>query len=118
MRRLLIRAGGIGDCIVTFPAMQALATTDTEVWITPECRPLVSFAARTRSIAATGLHLLRVPGFASPDLETALASFDSVVSWYGRGHAAVQRELRRMSPGAHLLDSCPPPDCGVHAVDF
>jgi len=93
MRRLLIRPGAIGDCILTFPAMEALAPA--EVWVPRAVVPLVRFAGHVEAIADTGLDWLAIPGvegLARPVLDR-LAGFDEIVSWYGAGrpefHAAV-----------------------------
>jgi heptosyltransferase-3 len=118
MRRLLIRGGGIGDCIVTFPAMEALAVAYTEVWITPQCATLLPFASHVRSIAATGVHLLRYPGLAPNELNHALRSFDSVITWYGTNRKSTGEALRKIVPEACFMESCPPADGGMHAVDF
>jgi ADP-heptose:LPS heptosyltransferase len=83
LRRLAIRPGAIGDCILTFPAMQALAPA--EVWVPRPIVPLVRFADRVEALADTGLDWLAIPGvegLAQPVLER-LAGFDEIVSWYG-----------------------------------
>lgn len=82
MRRLLIRPGAVGDCIVSLPAMEALRASYTEVWTTSVNLPLIRFAGRVRSIASTGLDLLEL-GQAPPALLETLSSFDDIVSWYG-----------------------------------
>lgn len=85
MRRLLIRPGAIGDCLLTFPAMKALKAGYTEVWVPSVMKPLVQFADRVDSIANTGLDWLAIPGVEGlqrPVLER-LATFDEIVSWYG-----------------------------------
>lgn len=85
MRRLLIRPGAIGDCLLTFPAMEALQADYTEVWVPGVMKPLVQFADRVDSIASTGLDWLAIPGVEGlqrPVLER-LGTFDEIVSWYG-----------------------------------
>ena len=42
MRRLLIRPGAIGDCILSFPAMEYLKADYTELWISSAAVPLVA----------------------------------------------------------------------------
>ena len=80
MRRLLIRPGAIGDCILSLPALEAARADFTEVWAPRPVLPLMRFADRTRAIADTGLDLLGVVEQARvPELE----SFDSIYSWYG-----------------------------------
>ena len=60
MRRLLIRPGAIGDCIVSLPALEYLRADYTEVWAASANLPLIRFADRARSIASTGLDLLEL----------------------------------------------------------
>ena len=60
MRRLVIRPGGIGDLIVSLPALESLKTAYLEVWTTPRNVPLVRFADRVRPIDATGLDLVGI----------------------------------------------------------
>ena len=83
MRRLLIRPGAIGDCILSFPALEAARADYTEVWAPRAVLPLIRFADCTRAIADTGLDLVGVVEYARvPALET----FDSIYSWYGARH--------------------------------
>src|SRR5437879_3176602 len=84
MRRLLIRPGAIGDLIVSLPALECLRAGYTAVWAPERNLPLIRFADAVRSIGATGLDLLGLPGIAPPPpLITTLRSFDSIISWYG-----------------------------------
>src|SRR5260370_38306056 len=81
MRRLLIRPGAIGDLIVSLPALECLQAEYTEVWAPERNLPLIRFAGGVRSIGATGLDLLGLPGIAPPPALTAtLRSFDSIVA--------------------------------------
>lgn len=80
MKRLLIRPGAIGDCILTFPAMEALRADYTEVWVPRPIIPLVRFADRVRAIPDTGLDLV---GLTDSSAFRLLAEFDEIVSWYG-----------------------------------
>lgn len=111
MRRLLIRPGAIGDCIVSLPALEHLRTGYTEVWVSGQNAPLIQFADRVRSIASTGLDLLGIVD--SPVLET-LRSFDEIWSWYGTNRPEFREAVAdlpfRFFPAL--------PSDGVHAVDF
>ena len=83
-RRLLIRPGAIGDCILSLPVLEAARPTEgpsyLEVWAPRPVLPLIRFADSTRAIADTGLDLVGVLDDARvPMLET----FDSIYSWYG-----------------------------------
>src|SRR3954452_536513 len=82
MRRLVIRPGGIGDVILSLPALQLLAGPDDEIWVPARMVPLIRFGPRARAISATGLDLL---GVTDPPAQLVdhLRAFDSIVSWYG-----------------------------------
>ncbi len=60
MRRLLIRPGAIGDCILSFPALESLCSGYTEIWLPGPVAPLVDFADRVCPISSTGLDLFGV----------------------------------------------------------
>ena len=60
MRRLLIRPGGIGDCLTCFPVMALLRAEYTEVWVPSPVVPLVQFADRVRAISSTEIDLLGI----------------------------------------------------------
>ena len=117
MRRLIIRPGAVGDCILALPAMEFLRTGSTEVWVASPNVPLIRFADRVRAIAATGLDLLGIPDREPPPalLET-LAGFDSIVSWYG----ANRPEFRAAVAGLpfEFLPALPAADAGLHAADL
>ena len=104
MRRLLIRPGAIGDCILSLPALEASRGTYTEVWAPRRVLPLMRFADRARAIADTGLDLV---GVVEQARVAQLESFDSIYSWYG----ANRPEFR--SAVAHLpftfFPALPPP---------
>jgi len=93
MRRLLIRPGAIGDCIMSLPALEAARAAYTEVWAPRVVLPLIRFADRTRAIADTGLDLVGVVENASvPPLET----FDSIYSWYGTNRPEFRDAVRHL----------------------
>ncbi len=117
MRRLLIRPGGIGDCILSFPALEFLKADYTEVWVRGEVAPLVRFADRVCSIASTGLDLVGLPELEAPGaLLERLRSFDSIVSWYG-GNRVEFREAVKDLP-IRFLRALPPAAERIHAADF
>ena len=92
-RRLLIRPGAIGDCILALPELEAARADYTEVWVPRAVLPLFRFAERTRAIADTGLDLVGVlPGVQVP----ALRSFDSIYSWYGARHPEFREAVRHL----------------------
>src|SRR4051812_8420528 len=119
MRRLLIRPGGIGDCLTCFPAMAWLTADYTEVWVPSTMVPLVQFAAHARSIASTGLDLLGLDDAKlPPSLRSDLLQFDEVVTWYGSNRSAFRRAALEMNPNWHFLPALPPADYPGHVTDF
>lgn len=117
MRRLLIRPGAIGDCILSLPALEALRTAYTEVWVPEASVPLIRFADRVRAIGSTGLDLVGIEGLEPPrTVFEELARFDSIVSWYG----ANRPEFRAVLAGfpVRFFPALPPAGCRIHACDF
>jgi hypothetical protein len=113
-RRLILRPGAIGDCVVSLPALEHLRAGYTEVWVAQGNVPLVRFAHRARSIGSTGLDLLEL-GLAPPGLIEQLAGFDDIVSWYGSARSAF-REAAAGLPFRFF--SALPSHAQMHAVDF
>ena len=110
-RRLLIRPGAIGDCILAFPELEAARADYTEVWAPRAVLPLIRFADRTRAIADTGLDLVGV----LPDAQVpALQSFDSIYSWYGTQHAEFREAVRHLP--VTFFPALPPSAQGVPRI--
>lgn len=117
MRRLIIRPGALGDFIVSLPALECLRTSYLEVWTASAHLPLIQFADRARSIPSTGLDLVAVTE-PPPNLWESLATFDSVISWYGASRQEFRQAVRHLPftffaalPAAGALPK-------QHAVDF
>ncbi len=118
MRRLLIRPGGIGDCILAFPALQHLKADYTEVWIPSPVLPLISFADAVRPLASTGIDLVGVGELEAPaHFKAALNGFDSVVSWYGANRPEFREALLSLGVPCEFHPALPV-DYGGHATDF
>jgi len=118
MRRLLIRPGAIGDCIVSLPALQSISGDDTEVWVAAQNVPLVRFVRRVRAISFTGLDLLEIYAADAPaSLLETLRSFDSIVSWYGTARAEFHKVTERLGLPFVFLPALPAAG-SRHAVDF
>lgn len=116
-RRLLaIRPGGVGDCILSFPAIESLrARCDyLEVWVPHALVPLVHFADRVRAISSTGLDLMGIPGIDPP--AGLMRDFDAIVSWYGGNRDEFRHATAHLPMEFH--SALPPAECSVHAVDF
>ena len=119
MRRLLIRPGAIGDCILALPALEYLKAEYTEVWAPSPVVPLIRFANAVQAIAATGLDLVGVGDLKTPAaLRTKLQSFDSVVSWYGANRAEFREALLKLGLPCEFHQALPPAGFAGHATDF
>ena len=140
MRRLIIRPGAIGDCILALPAMESLKADYTEVWVAGPNVPLIRFADRVRSIASTGLDLVGIPGYgpknpgtlrasyAGPStcesprarsqdsLAACFSSFDLIVSWYGYAREDFRAAVAQFP--FQFLPALPPKESRLHAADF
>jgi heptosyltransferase-3 len=117
-RRLIIRPGGIGDCILSLPAIEHLRTEETEVWVPSPIVPLIRRAPAS-AIASTGIDLLGLPGVEPPAaLIATLGSFDSIVSWYGTNRAEFRDAVRELGLPFQFLDALPEPGAKIHAADF
>ena len=119
MRRLLIRPGGIGDCILSLPALECLRADFTEVWAPSPVLPLIRFADSVRSIASTRIDLLGLPGIDPPRaLLERLESFDSIVSWYGANREEFRAAVLELGLPFKFFAALPEPDGRIHAADF
>jgi heptosyltransferase-3 len=123
LNRLLIRPGAIGDCILSFPALEHLKAEYTEVWVPSAVVPLVQFADRVRSLAASGIDLLGIGDVVvAAALLERLASFDEIVSWYGSQRPEFRAALHNINPRCVFHAALPPeasfPGQRLHATDF
>ena len=114
LKRLIIRPGAIGDCIVSLPALEYLRTDYTEVWVSGQNRSLIRFADRVRSIASTGLDLVGFDDLGRHALEE-LSRFDSIVSWYGTNRPEFREAVSHLPFDFH---DALPREGRIHAVDF
>jgi heptosyltransferase III len=117
LNRLLIRPGAIGDCLLSFPALEHLKADYTEVWVPSAVMPLVQFADKVGSIAGSGIELLGV-GDREPSmaLRERLKRFDEIVSWYGQKRPEFRDALERINPRCVFHAALP--DSKAHAADF
>ncbi len=119
MRRLLIRPGGVGDFVLSLPAMGCLRAEYTEVWAAAQNVPLARFADRADSIVSSGLDALGIPERTAPvRLVERLRGFDSIVSWYGAGRQEFRQAVSGLGLPFEFFTALPAPVPGVHAVDF
>lgn len=119
MRRLLIRPGAIGDCIVSFPALEFLRTEYTELWVPSPVVPLIQFADRVYPLSSTGVDSLGIEGLEPPNrLTNRLSSFDEVVSWYGTNRPEFRSALTASCRRCTFLPALPSAGLSCHATDF
>jgi heptosyltransferase-3 len=115
----LIRPGGIGDCILCFPALEYFKSDYTEVWVPTDIVPLIRFADSVRPIGSTGLDLMGLPGVDLPRaLVEKLHSFDSIVSWYGANRDEFRAQTRQLGLPFQFFPALPSPGERIHAADF
>jgi ADP-heptose:LPS heptosyltransferase len=117
MRRLAIRPGGIGDFIVSLPALEHLAAAGPlEVWTAARNVPLVRFT-QARGIAGTGLDLL---GITDPParLVESLNQFDTIYCWYGANRPEFREAVSRLNLPFDFFRALPPAAHRGHAIDF
>ena len=118
-RRLLIRPGALGDCILSLPALAHLRAPYTEVWAPTAVLPLIRFADSVQAIGATGLDRVGVGDLKpAPALIAKLRSFDSIVSWYGANRPEFRDVLAQLGLSCEFHPALPPADFAEHAVDF
>jgi heptosyltransferase III len=119
MRRLLIRPGAIGDCIVSFPALESLRTDYTEIWVPKPVVPLVQFGDRVHPIGSTGLELFGIEGLDAPaELLDRLGSFDHVVTWYGSNRPEFRSALAAVCRQCTFFEALPTAAVQECATDF
>lgn len=78
-----------------FPAMEALRSRYTEVWVSRPVVPLVLFADRVRALADTGIDKAGLPGVDAPVLRE-FERFDRIVSWYGSAREDFRAAVTKM----------------------
>jgi heptosyltransferase-3 len=114
----MIRPGGIGDCILSLPAMEHLRSDYTEVWVPTAIVPLIRFA-EARAIATTGIDSLGLAGVDPPAaLMARLRQFDSIISWYGSNREEFREQMRQLGLPFQFLAALPDPCARIHAADF
>jgi ADP-heptose:LPS heptosyltransferase len=120
LKRLIIRAGALGDCILAFPAMEQLAADcESEIWAPSAVTPLIRFASVVRSLASTGIDMIGLDGIPTPEqFANRMRSFDSIVSWYGANRHEFREAIAAISVACEFHQALPSPQDDEHAVDF
>jgi ADP-heptose:LPS heptosyltransferase len=122
-RILLLRAGAIGDFILTLPALAALRAAWPEARIvlfghprTHELALAAHVVDEVRSIDAADVARLHIwPAAISRDFSSLLKSFDLAVSWLSDPDEVVCRNLR--NEGIPIVAACSPKPAFGHACE-
>jgi heptosyltransferase-3 len=118
MRRLLIRPGAIGDCIVALPALEHLKAEYTEVWVPSAVVPLIRFADRVRRLPSA-IDRLALPGLDPPAAVLQdLRTFDSIISWYGSNQPEFRSRVQDLGLPFRFFPALPSGNERIHVVDF
>lgn len=118
-RRLILRPGAIGDCILSLPSLEHLICGYTEIWISASVVPLVRFGQKVRALSETGIDRFGVEGVALPDLVAeTLRSFDSIVSWYGTNRPEFRQAVHDLGIPCEFHAALPARDYPGHAAKF
>ncbi len=119
MRRIILRPGAIGDCILALPAVEHLVADYTEVWISTPVVPLISFPDKVRPLSSTGIDKVGLADIPfAPELRRYLKDFDSIVSWYGTNRPEFQEAVRNLGIDCVFLAALPSDDFEEHAGRF
>ena len=118
MRRLLIRSGAVGDCLVALPVMEFMRADYVEVWLPSPVVSLVQFADQVVPLLSTGIDRAGIGEPMSERLKQRLSGFDEIVSWYGTNRPEFRAEVAGVASRVHFFPALPPPGCGMHVTDF
>lgn len=119
MKLLVIRPGGLGDLLVSLPALAHLAErlrAEIEIAGDPGRLALLEgspYATRCLSLEELGLHAL----FTSdppPELLARLRAYDAIVSWFGAGDPVYRAHLEALGPPVVIARGTPAPEARVH----
>src|SRR5258708_510050 len=118
LRRLLIRPGAVGDCIVALPSLERMKADYTEVWVPSQIVPLIQFADRASRLPSA-IDSLGLPGIDPPvGLLDHLRGFDSIVSWYGSNQPLFRKNVGDRGLPFQFFPALPPVSGQTHIVDF
>jgi len=107
MKKLLIRPGAIGDVIVSLPALEYLKAEYTEVWVQSAVIPLIQFADKVMSIAASRIEMM------TDEFVERFQQFDEVVSWYNSDREKLEKINKNV-----VFHQALPTAAGINATDF
>jgi ADP-heptose:LPS heptosyltransferase len=103
---LVLHPGGLGDIILSLPAIALLRRQWRSVNLTiagnvDHLTPIMSgYAERVLSLSALPIHRLYTNEDLSPEETIFWRSYDRVVSWTGSGNLAFEKRMRELQPEA------------------
>ncbi len=116
MKILLLHPGGLGDCILSLPAVRLLRARfpSAEVTVAGNLDHLGAilsgYAERVISLSSLPLHHLYSSGPLPPEEVHFWLSFDPIVSWTGSGNPEYVRKIKEIHPHAFVASWKPERD--------
>jgi hypothetical protein len=116
---LILHPGGLGDILLSLPAIRLLRSQFPSASFTIAANidylaPVAhGYAERVISLAALPLHRLYAPGALTDEEALFWKAYDRIVSWTGSGNSEFVRNLKRIHPDACIASwrpVCPQPE--------
>ena len=126
-RILLIRTGGLGDCLLLWPALRALRRrfplSNIELMgIKQRLEPMVvpAGANHASDIEGSGYHHLLLPDANIPTrVAERFGAFDTVIAFSAKGDLALGENLSECGVDeVHVFLPFPPPGSGIHVARY
>ena len=120
MEILILHPGGLGDILLSLPAIRLLRSQFPSASFTIAANidylaPVAhGYAERVISLAALPLHRLYAPGALTDEEALFWKAFDRIVSWTGSGNSEFVRNLKRIHPDACIASWRPGPEESRH----
>ena len=115
MEILIIHPGGLGDIVLSLPAVASLRNRFPAARVTvagniDHLVPVMSgYAERILSLSALPLHLLYAPGSEPESVVKFWRSYDRIVSWTGGGDREFTRKFKDIHPNVMVASWRPAP---------
>ncbi len=121
-RLLIFHGGGVGDFLLSLPAVHALAQRfgprNTTVFCYARMHPLLAWLGiGARPIDGPAVSALFAPGGAGNSGGTAPCA-GRVVSWFGAADETFRANLARLAPRVFIFESAPPAGFAGHVCDL
>jgi ADP-heptose:LPS heptosyltransferase len=117
---LIIHPGGLGDVVLSLPAVALLRTGFPAARVTvagniDHLVPVMSgYAERIISLSSLPLHHLYVPGSVPESVVKFWRSYDRIVSWTGGGDREFTRKFKEIHPNVIIASWRPAPGEAKH----